>query len=47
MKKPWNYIDPPRSRLPYALDPAEKPKRIGYLIAVALAVGAYVVWMRL
>lgn len=47
MKKPWNYIEPPRSRLPDALDQAERPKRIGYLIAVVLAIGTYVLWTRL
>lgn len=43
MKKPWNYIEPPRSRLGF--EQAEKPRRIGFLIAVVLAVAVYVTWM--
>lgn len=46
MKKPWNYIEPPRSRLPYGFDQADKPRRIGYVIAIVLAIAVYVMWLR-
>lgn len=45
-KKPWNYIEPPRARLPTGFDQTERPRRIGYLIAVVLAIGAYVTWLK-